>query len=548
MSAPVPQLVNISHALQASTIQQIRLDMVDFNKDCKLSSVQLARIDKYIDSLQAALNQFTRDNLHIERKDEGVTAADVQLYSGLKSMYLDYLNQLIKLKHDKQHHSAPPIANDVSLDFFVNQLPKFSIEERKNYIDNLILNKNCHNQLSKMDGLVDAVINLCVLDTSVSENVRSYMKLLDTLGFQKGPNSANAKAKLKKKLTSSKAKVKDSEKEKEKEKEMDKDRDKDKDKSKTRARTKLKPSPLLNNDDNTSYSSSLPSASGSSTKKLKSGLFNKGEAKSSMDAATASSSKKKLSFSKYLNKDETDTTKSGTKRSLDSDSKVNPETPTTSTNIASSSSSSSSLTTTIVSPASSEEPLKKKIKQSVQDPNIRSILRNGKPKKARISNIKFLDDPRLIKVYGDDLPNHGLQVSPIQLKKILKPFKEGEPKEVILFEDMSIKLQPLDLKFLKSTDNGEYMDISETKGGPIHCETRTPLIYRKNFNQFNSDLNKRPPREPIDFDLNGNANSSPIIAKAFGKNSLLLRKDRGGLPYKHVPIVKRNKYPPRPVR
>ncbi|KOH01036.1 RNA-processing protein REF2 [Saccharomyces eubayanus] len=546
MSAPVPQLVNISHALQASTIQQIRLDMVDFNKDCKLSSVQLARIDKYTDSLQAALNQFTRDNLHIERKDEDVTAADVQLYSGLKSMYLDYLNQLIKLKQDKQHHSAPPIANDVSLDFFVNQLPKFPIEERKNYIDNLILNKNCHNQLSKMDGLVDAVINLCVLDNSVSENVRSYMKLLDTLGFQKGPNSTNAKAKLKKKLTSSKAKVKDSE--KEKEKEMDKDKDKDKDKLKAKVRTKLKPSPLFNNDGNTSYSSSLPSASGSSAKKLKSGLFNKSEAKSSTDAVTASSSKKKLSFSKYLNKDDTDTTKSGTKRSLELDFKVNPEVPTTSTNIASSPSSSSSLTTTGGYPVSSEEPLKKKIKQSVQDPNIRSILRNGKSKKTRVSSIKFLDDPRLIKVYGDDLPNHGLQVSPVQLKKILKPFKEGEPKEVILFEDMSIKLQPLELKFLKSTDNEDYMDISETKGGPIHCETRTPLIYRNNFNQFSSDLNKRPPREPIDFDLNGNTNSNPIIAKAFGKNSLLLRKDRGGLPYKHVPIVKRNKYPPRPVR
>nr|8A8F_B Chain B, RNA end formation protein 2 [Saccharomyces cerevisiae] len=58
---------------------------------------------------------------------------------------------------------------------------------------------------------------------------------------------------------------------------------------------------------------------------------------------------------------------------------------------------------------------------SVQDSNVQSILRNGKPKKARISSIKFLDDSQLIKVYGDDLPNQGLQVSPTQLKKILKP-------------------------------------------------------------------------------------------------------------------------------
>lgn len=533
MSAPVPQLVNISHALQASTIQQIRLDMVDFNKDCKLSSIQLARIDKYIDSLQAALNQFTKDNLHIERKEKNVTEADIQLYSGLKSMYLDYLNQLIKLKHEKQHHSTPPIANDVSLDFFVNQLPKFSAEERKNYIDNLILNKNSHNRLSKMDGLVDAVINLCVLDTSVAENVRSYMKLLDTLGFQKGSNSTGTKANLKKKLASSKAKIKDSEKEKEKEK----------DKSKVKMKTKLKPSPLLNNDDKNSSPS--PTASTSSMKKLKSGLFNKNEVKSSIESLPTSS-KKKLSFSKYLNKDDADMAKLGTKRSIDVDFKVNPEASRVASNIISSSTSGSS-TTTVATPASSEEPLKKKTKISVQDSNVQSILRNGKPKKARISSIKFLDDSQLIKVYGDDLPNQGLQVSPTQLKKILKPFKEGEPKEIILFEDMSIKLKPLDLMFLKNTNSDDYMDISETKGGPIHCETRTPLIYRKNFNHFNPDLNKRPPREPIEFDLNGNTNSTPTIAKAFGKNSLLLRKDRGGLPYKHVPIVKRNKYPPRPV-
>ncbi|EJS42355.1 ref2p [Saccharomyces arboricola H-6] len=531
MSAPVPQLVNISHALQASTIQQIRLDMVDFNKDCKLSSVQLARIDKYIASLQAVLNQFTKDNLHIERKDENVTAADVQLYSGLKSMYLDYLSELIKLKHDKQLHSTPSIANDISIDFFVNQLPKFSPEERKKYVDNLILNKNSHNRLSKMEGLVDAVINLCVLDTSSSENVRSYMKLLDTLGFQKGSNSTSTKAKLKKKLTNSKAKVKES--------------DREREKDKLKVKPKLRPSPLLNKDDNASPST--PSASASSTKKLKSGLFNKNEAKFSTEAL-ATSSKKKLSFSKYLNKDEINTTRLGTKRSLDMDFKSNSEKTAALSNIAPSSSSVPSPNTTVATPVSSEEPLKKKTKKSVRDLNIQPILRNGKPKKARIRSIKFQDDSQLIKVYGDDLPNQGLQVSPTQLKKILKPFKEGEPKEVILFEDMSIKLRPLDLKVLKSTDTNDYVDISETKGGPLHCETRTPLIYRNNFNHFHSDLNKRPPREPIEFDLNGNSNSNPIIAKAFGKNSLLLRKDRGGLPYKHVPIIKRNKYPPRPVR
>ena len=314
---------------------------------------------------------------------------------------------------------------------------------------------------------------------------------------------------------------------------------------KSKTKIKLKPSPLLSNDDD--ISSSLSSTSSASVKKLKSGLFNKNEDKPSAESL-ATSSKKKLSFSKYLNKDDADSTKLGAKRTLDLDFKVNPVESTIASNNTASSTSVSPSTTSEATPVSSEEPLKKKTKKSLKDFNVQSILRNGKPKKTRTSNIKFLDDPQLIKVYGDDLPNQGLQVSPTQLKKILKPFKEGEPKEVILFEDMSIKLKSLDLSFLKNTSNNDYIDISETRGGPIHCETRTPLIYRKNFNHFNSDLNKRPPREPIEFDLNGNTNSNPTIAKAFGKNSLLLRKDRGGLPYKHVPIVKRNKYPPRPVR
>lgn len=61
----------------------------------------------------------------------------------------------------------------------------------------------------------------------------------------------------------------------------------------------------------------------------------------------------------------------------------------------------------------------------MQDSNVQSILRNGKPKKARISSIKFLDDSQLIKVYGDDLPNQGLQVSPTQLKKNSETIQGG---------------------------------------------------------------------------------------------------------------------------
>ena len=80
-----------------------------------------------------------------------------------------------------------------------------------------------------------------------------------------------------------------------------------------------------------------------------------------------------------------------------------------------------------------------------------------------------------------------------------------------------------------------------------------PLTYRLNFTAFSKDLDK-PPKEPVDIDEVGdNANNkkrkakNPLIARAFGRNSLLLKKDRGGMPYKRVPEINKNTYPLRPL-
>lgn len=225
-------------------------------------------------------------------------------------------------------------------------------------------------------------------------------------------------------------------------------------------------------------------------------------------------SKKKISFSKYLKKDDS------SKRPLSDDN--------------------------------SDGPDKKRIKSTLikEDENndnsgLRSILKRRDSIKSssrkKTIGIKFQSDASLITVFGDGLPRIGLQVSPEGLKKILQPFVPGQPREFPLIETLPsvLKVPQLDIRFDENVSNS---DISELKGGPVPCLTRTPLTLKMNFSSFNPDLNK-PAREPVNLD--DNDSRQPVIAKAFGQNKLLLRKDRGGLPYKRVPDIVRNKYPPR---
>lgn len=177
--------------------------------------------------------------------------------------------------------------------------------------------------------------------------------------------------------------------------------------------------------------------------------------------------------------------------------------------------------------------------------NLSSILKTSGSTKKNSNSIKFVDDSLLVKVYGDGLPDEGLSVSPEKLKKILKPFKEGEPRETVLVEGYQGKACELDTEFDLSP---EETDITEIKGGAIPCETLVPLKYRLNFINFSSELSKKPPREPVVIEEpidSSKKNKGPLIVRAFGKNSLLLRKDRGGLPYRPIPEVVPIDYPSR---
>lgn len=234
---------------------------------------------------------------------------------------------------------------------------------------------------------------------------------------------------------------------------------------------------------------------------------------STVSPFSSDSNKKKISFSKYLKKEDGSFTPHSTeshKRPIKDDTNEN-----------------------------SDESYKK-IKIVNKDGKIiPSILKSSKSKRKPKNKLKFSEESNLIKLYGEDIPVEGVKVSPLELKKILRPFTEGEPNEKLLFE--GIKIHPLKLDLKNDVIDS---DITDIKGGPVSLETFVPLTYRENFKNFANNL-KKLPREPVVVDDPSDMNRQPLIARAFGKNSLLLRKDRGGIPYKRVPDVLKNNYPPR---
>ncbi|SMN19845.1 similar to Saccharomyces cerevisiae YDR195W REF2 RNA-binding protein involved in the cleavage step of mRNA 3'-end formation prior to polyadenylation, and in snoRNA maturation [Maudiozyma saulgeensis] len=230
--------------------------------------------------------------------------------------------------------------------------------------------------------------------------------------------------------------------------------------------------------------------------------------------------KKKISFTKYKKKDDspvnsTDETLVNDKRSISNDDDDE-----------------------------NNKSSSKKLKLDQNSTKIRSILKNGETKDVTTKSkkkvgISFPLEVDLVRVYGDDLPSTGLKVTPNELKKILRPFKEGEPKEKVLVEGFNSKPKLLNIQIVVKDS-----DITQLRNGPIKFDTRTPILYRDNFKNFSKDL-KKPAREPIPEMGLQNDNTTPLVAQAYGRNSLLLRNDRGGIPYKRVPGVRRNKYPPR---
>ncbi|CEP61434.1 RNA-processing protein REF2 LALA0_S03e02784g [Lachancea lanzarotensis] len=439
--SPIPQLVNISHALQSSFVQKLRSEVKTFNETEKLTDVQTQQIDKYITSLETAFAEFTHDNEHIERRDAQVTAVDVQLYKGLKTMYADYLSQLVKLKQ-RSVSQEEHVGGDRPVDYVCDELPYKQPSERKSYVDKLLRQPET-TQIGKNDRLLAGIASLAVLDSTVKENTQVYADLLLKVGY-----SAE---------------------------EVDKNM------------------PHYGN--------------GTSTK------VNEPKVTEAIQPATPAVAKKKISFSKYLKKGDGNDAAAAAKRPLEDDNGSSDQTDTKRTK------------TTI----------------SVTDPVLPSILKSQTNAKKR-NPIRFVSDEKLLTVYGDELPTNGLVVSPSKLKKVLKPFKDGEPREITYSAWNNQKVR--ELSFPKPPSDS---DIVDTLGGLVPCESRVPLGYRLNFTTFSKSLAKTP-TDPTDIDsTDPSLSQKPLIVRAFGKNVLLLQKDRGGIPYKRVPEVHVNEYPIRPI-
>lgn len=453
MNNLIPQKVNITHALQSSVIEKMKLDIKQFQSMPELKQDQMEVVDNYIDSLDSAFTQFCMDNDHVEKRKDGVTDADVELYEGLKRMYLSYMSQLAEIKKERIQKDQE-VSKDKPLEYIQQELPYLQPSDRSAFIKELLEKPSL--SLTKADDLLKAVQNLAIIDGTLKDNLKLYHDLLLKVGYEE-----------------------------------------------------FQINDILPHVENNSEAIIPPEKN-----LIQENLIQDFD---------ANEDKKKISFSKYLKKDG--------KEGRDSKD-IN-----------------GSLKRSLTPEPTEEHHIEKKVKKdSTNTSGLVSILKNENKKRNKIfTGIRFVDDSKLVTIFGDGLPNDGLIASPKQLKKILKPFKDGEPAEFILEGWNGHGARPLIIE-IKGVKNS---DISEIKNGPVKLSTQAPSSLMKNFTSFSPDLNK-PALEPVHIEEEEDSSKSkkkqraPIVARAFGKNSLLLRKDRGGLPYKRVPEVNPNTYPIRP--
>lgn len=533
--------------------------------------------------------------------------ADKNLYDGLIAMYTDYIHQLSNLlskrqffapiskevtttvndsqndninntvnnnssnsnaytenqsnngnqNMDQHNNDNAAILNEISNNLQVlNGLDKDinNAKVRKQFITKLIKNTAAMKLLKLLDmeskdKILTILINFCQLDEFVSDNIMIYLKFLKLMGFTKDilqkrlPSSiTRPKVKLAAPSTNNnttnidKSSVK---KESTRKKPANKDTEVTKERSRTSKINKKKMDIYIADSSNKKEKLAITDSNSSNTNNSNATDINK-----NIQAIEVPDDKKKISFTKYLKKDDSDATVNGDNNSI----VINKKRPYDS--IVSNSSEMGNKDTDIDNSNTNSETDEYNTEFDIKRMKIDklpSILKNGQFNNNKLgrnlsSGIKFVSDSKLVKVYGDDLPMNGLSVTPLELKKVLRPFVEGEPNERLFFEDASnIKLKLLNLENVSQINDN---DISEIKGGKISLDTMVPHMYRSNFNNFNKDLKNRIPKEPIllnnnDFDKD----DKPIIMKAFGQNRFLLKKDRGGLPYKHVPEVLKNRYP-----
>lgn len=528
-----------------------------------------------LEQLRVAFNyqqQATQQNLQVQLPQDGNAPIQQQQMQPMQQKTVQPLQQPVVTEIPK------PQPNERIINHIMKNLPTELAKVRKEFIDKLIKDSELRKSLKSEvdvkqddDKVLNGIIKLCYLDINNRENIVSYLKLLKLLGYPKEllkeklpssltkpkpkptpktPQASTSVSKAIKDLSASSsssssnsssssaavtAKLKQPKKKVIKPDVYIADPSSKKTVNKTKSSTET-PS---------SSSSSSPSLSPTPPTPAIETSPNNDKNEDANDAAN----KKKISFSKYLKKEDSELETEGSstnKRSNSEVEKMDNENVQVKKQKTSSISSDTSDSTELY-PTTDDG--------TSATPGLTSILKSSKNtnKKKKSIKIKFVEDNDLVRVYGDDLPTDGLKVTPTDLKRVLRPFVEGEPNEKLYLEAVNASLSgrstytlPLNLDNIKNDIKDS--DIAETKGGPIRCMTAVPLLYKTEFNNFNKELKKKMPREPIitndDIEtLNNPENKKPVIAKAFGKNQLLLRSDRGGMPYKPVPEVTRNYYP-----
>jgi len=183
---------------------------------------------------------------------------------------------------------------------------------------------------------------------------------------------------------------------------------------------------------------------------------------------------------------------------------------------------------------------------------IKSILKDttsndSKSKRGLIKKKQLSFNTESVTVFGDDLPKKGRVVSVKDLKIALNNEKKpSPPREKVLIDISSIKV----LKIKDSTVISSIpdCDISELKGGVVKLESSSKPEYRRSFKNYNKNLNREHTEKEFHSQTENfpdlNSYPEPIVMPAFGQNELLLQQDRGRLPYKPVPEVRVNNYPP----
>ena len=500
--------INFSHVMNPAQVNAIR-DFCDKTTSI-LTFDQLLSTNSYIQMLLSTTETFAKDNELLEKisqkkdtaKNLGMKESDVELYSQLMKMYKDYLMKLCNLKREGNFLNKDLIKYD-----YLNSsiFPKILLncdpnDVRTEYVQQLIeITKNTE-LATKFFSKKKAKSSL--MDENVPTKTTSSIK----------STAGTLTKKPKKEITTVKVSLKRSNPTTTEEKA---------DKVELKKRKKIK-----TETDETVKRRGIPVAIRTSS------ISTNPESESS-----ATKSKKSPSPSLKTPPQESFAlvkTKSQESSILPSSS-------------SSSSSTSFSASPSILQPSSSNNSsnLKSILKKTEDNQDQTTTFESTKNEKSQ-KQLSFNTDS--VTVFGHDLPKHGVKVAFKELKQALNNEKKAStPKEKLLVDPSRINV--LTLAPFSDINCISQCDISELKGGVVKLQTNSKPEYRSNFRNFNKNLNKEHTEKEFhsqteEVKEESDSINQPIVMPAFGQNQLLLLKDRGKLPYKQVPEVRPNAYPP----